>query len=135
MWKYEQSTGNLYQPDDTLLATGYSGGNEGENPEGVNNPSMQNIKRVGPIPVGFYTFGEVVLKSHLGPFAIPLMPDKDNEMFGRSGFYMHGDHDDTHPPQSASEGCIIVPRAVREEVYASLDRILQVTSNIQQELT
>ena len=126
MWSYIQNTGELFRPDGTLIATGYSGGNEGKNPEGINNPDMQNIKKVGPLPQGFYTFGEVVLKSQLGPFVIPLIPDTDNVMFGRSGMYVHGDHDDTHPKQSASEGCIIMPRAVREEMYSSKDRILEV---------
>ena len=124
MWKYEQTTGNLIRPDDTVAYKGYAGGNGGAHPEGVNNHDMQNVKNVGPIPVGYYTRGEVVLKSHLGPFAIPLTPDSDNEMFGRSAFYMHGDK--ASPPQSASDGCIIMPKAIREEFYASRDIILRV---------
>lgn len=126
MWVYEQDTGNLLKHGGELLATGYSGGNGGLHPEGINNHAMQNVKNVGPIPIGFYTFGEVVLKSHLGPFAIPLLPDSDNQMWGRSAFYVHGDHDNTYPPQSASDGCIILARAVREECYNSNDRILRV---------
>jgi Tlde1 domain len=126
MWVYRQITGELIRPDDTVAATGYAGGNGGQNPEGINNHDMQNIKNIGPIPVGYYTRGEVVLKSHLGPFAIPLIPDSDNEMWGRSGFYMHGDRAD--PPRSASDGCIIMPRAIREEFYASKDIILRVTA-------
>ena len=124
MWIYEQITGNLNRPDGSFAHTGYAGGNEGKNPEGINNHDLQNVRKVGPIPVGFYTFGEVVLKSHLGPFAIPLIPDKDNEMFGRSGFYCHGDRSDKI--KSASEGCIIMPRAIRDEMYASSDKILKV---------
>lgn len=124
MFVYEQDTGRLLKQNGELLATGYAGGNGGEHPEGVNNHAMQNVKNVGPIPIGYYTFGEVVLKSHLGPFAIPLLPDRDNQMFGRSAFYMHGDKAD--PPRSASDGCIIMPRAVREECYSSNDRILRV---------
>lgn len=124
MWIYEQDTGRLLKSSGVLVAIGYAGGNGGQNPEGVNNHAMQNVKNVGPLPVGYYTFGEVVLKSHLGPFAIPLLPDSDNQMFGRSAFYMHGDKVD--PPRSASEGCIIMPRAVRDECYTSKDRILRV---------
>ncbi|MFA6213532.1 MAG: tlde1 domain-containing protein [Candidatus Obscuribacterales bacterium] len=124
MWTFKQSTGELIRPDDTIAHQGYAGGNVGQNPEGINNPAMQDKKSIGPIPQGYYTRGEVVLKSHLGPFAIPLIPDSDNQMFGRSGFYMHGDKAD--PPRSASEGCIIMPRAVREEYCASKDVILRV---------
>lgn len=122
MWTYEQYSGNLYYPrDNTLAATGYAGGNEGKNPEGVNNPDMQGIKGVGPLPVGNYTFGEPVEHSKLGPFAIPLIPDSENNMLGRGGFYMHGD---TTPSGNASEGCIIMPRSIREACWLSLDHKL-----------
>jgi len=123
MWVYEQSTGRLYAPDGTHAATGYAGGNEGQNPEGVNDHASQNIKNIGPLPVGFYTFGEVVQQSQLGPFAIPLVPDASNTMFGRGDFYMHGD---TTPSGNASEGCIIMPRSVRDECYGSGDKQLAV---------
>lgn len=124
MWVYEQSSGRLYAPDGTHAATGYAGGNEGKNPEGVNSHDSQNIKGVGPLPVGFYTFGEVVQQSQLGPFAISLLPSDGNSMFGRGGFYCHGDNMQLN--ESASEGCIIMPRAVRDEVYASGDKQLAV---------
>lgn len=122
-WRYEQATGRLYRPDGTHAATGYAGGNCGKNPEGANNPDMQDVKSVGPLPKGVYTKGEVVLQSHLGPFAIPLVPHEDNQMFGRSGFFMHGD---TTPSGNASEGCIIQTRAVRKEFYASEDNEIEV---------
>ena len=126
MWKFIQETGELLDPEGYYTAHGYSGGNGGKSPEGVNNPEMQNVKNVGPIPRGFYTFGEVVLKSHLGPYAIPLIPDKDNEMFGRSSFYVHGDR--VTPPNSASDGCIIMPRDIRIKMYESKDHILEVVA-------
>jgi len=124
MWVYEQSTGRLYAPDGTHTATGYAGGNEGKNPEGVNNHDKQNIKSIGPLPVGFYTFGEVVQQSQLGPFAIPLLPDESNVMSGRGSFYMHGDNMQLN--ESASEGCLIMPRSVRNECYESGDKQLAV---------
>ena len=117
-WTFEQRTGKLYNPSGGYVATGYSGGNCGKDPVGINNPDMQGVKGVGPLPVGTYTRGEVVLQSHLGPFAIPLTPDPSNDMLGRGGFYMHGD---TTPSGKASEGCIIMPRAVRELFYKSTE--------------
>jgi len=126
MWTYHQRTGKLFDAEGRHVSTGYAGGNGGKHPEGVNNPEMQNVKMIGPLPQGFYTFGEVVLKSHLGPFAIPLIPDKENEMYQRSAFYCHGDRKD--PPFSASDGCIIQPRAIREMMYNSKDHILKVIS-------
>lgn len=119
-WTYNQSSGKLYDPDGNLAGTGYAGGNGGNDPIGVNNHAMQNVRNVGPIPVGTYTLGTVVMQSQLGPFAIPLMPDASNEMYGRSGFFCHGDK--ANPPRSASHGCIIMARAVRDKLYASTDR-------------
>lgn len=38
-------------------------------------------------------------------------------MHGRAGFYMHGDK--VAAPGNASEGCIIMPRAVRAQCWAN----------------
>lgn len=122
-WTYGQNTGNLYRPDGTLEAKCYAGGNEGKNPEGINNHDMQDVKKVGPLPVGTYKFGTPIEHSKLGPFAIPLIPDDDNEMFGRGDFFMHGD---TTPSGKASEGCIIAPHATRVKCDASDDDSLEV---------
>jgi hypothetical protein len=120
-WTYVQSTGRLYRPDGTHAATGYAGGGGGARPDAVNNHAMQMIRGIGPIPVGTYTLGDAVMQSQLGQFAIPLLPDIGNVMFGRSAFYMHGDKIEG-PSRSASDGCIIMPRSVRDEVYTSDDR-------------
>jgi hypothetical protein len=115
-WKFVIKTGHVYDPLGNKVWTGYAGGNEGKNPEGVNNPLAVTQSKIGPLPPGFYTMEEPVLQSHLGPFAIPLTPDATNVMFGRRGFYCHGDH--TNPPaRSASEGCIIALRAVRNDMW------------------
>ena len=124
-WIYEQTTGKLFTPTGIYAATGYAGGNCGKNPEGKNNPDMQNVKSIGPLPCGLYRMGEVIQQSHLGPFAIPLFPDPNNEMFGRGSFYVHGD---TNPPGNASEGCIIQARVIREKMYSSDDKQIQVVA-------
>lgn len=123
-WTYRQSTGELSNPDGKVVAKGYAGGNCGKNPEGVNNPLMQAIKAIGPIVCGGFTFGDPVLQSHLGPFAIPLIPDPANDMMGRGDFFMHGDT--LAMNHSASMGCIIMPRAIRNTCAASDDDLLQV---------
>lgn len=129
MWKYEQTTGRLYDPEGNLKATGYAGGNCGKNPEGINNHAMQDCHDIGPLPVGLYTFGKMVHPHpHLGPFALQLIPDDGNDMHGRSGFYMHGD---TPIPGNASKGCIIQPRPVRLECAQSEDRRLQVVAKVE----
>ena len=121
MWTFEQSTGKLYDPQSNHVATGYAGGNCGKNKEGINNPDLQDKPCIGPLPEGLYTLGKVVLESHLGPFAIPLIPDESNEMFGRGDFFCHGDT--ISNPGCASKGCIILNRNTREEIYKSLEPI------------
>lgn len=123
-WTYSQSTGKLTNPLGAVVAVCYSGGNCGKVPQAVNNPSMQGIKSVGPLPRGVYTLGTPVEDSHLGPLAIPLLPDPGNQMFGRGGFYMHGDTPEMN--HSASEGCIIAPHAIRAMCAASTDKRLEV---------
>ena len=127
MSTFEQSTGKLFDASGKFLAKGYAGGNDGKNPEGVNNPNMQDVKSIGPLPQGTYTFGVAVDHSTLGAFAIPLIPDSDNEMFGRGHFYMHGD---TTPSGNASEGCIIMPPAIRHQLYNSDDKTVIVVETV-----
>jgi len=123
MWLYEQKTGLLRSEDNgiSLIAKGYSGFGEGKN-----NPAMQNAEGVGPIPVGNYTIGVPYDSPHTGPFTMSLTPAPANEMYGRSEMKMHGDS--IQHPGSASHGCIIMPRPVRERVWNSGDHQLQVIS-------
>lgn len=118
MWTYEQSTGRLLH-DNERIAIGYSGAEDGKN-----NPALQDQHNVGPIPVGNYSIGAPVDTVTHGPYVLPLTPDAGNEMFGRAGFLMHGDS--VVHPGTASQGCIIMPRMVREQVWNSGDNGLTV---------
>lgn len=122
MWIYEQSKGRLLRGG-IIQGYGYSGAGEGKN-----NPEMQAVHDVGPIPVGLYIIGDPFDSPEHGPFCLPLAPEQDNEMFGRSGFLMHGDSI-AHPGQ-ASKGCIIMPHATRVTVYGSGDKVLQVVASL-----
>ena len=117
MWKFEQSTGRLFSDDGKHAATGYAGGAGGKVPESVNNPAYEQQKGVGPLPKGKYKFGYPGNHPHLGPFAIPLIPYPENEMYNRDSFFCHGDNFQMN--ESASDGCIIMPRQVREEMWNS----------------
>jgi hypothetical protein len=122
MWVYEQVTGDI-RYDGKVIASGYSGHGEGKN-----DPSKQNVRMVGPIPEGYYTIEPPrETKSH-GPYVMPLIPFPQNQMFGRSGFMIHGDS--IKAPGTASEGCIIVGRTVREAIWQSNDRTLKVVSGV-----
>lgn len=121
MWIYEQKTGNLRRDNAIdFVGKGYSGAE----PDGKNNPAMESVPDVGPIPRGEYQVGVPHDTDSHGPFVMSLTPMPQNEMFGRAGFLMHGDS--IEHPGTASKGCIIMPRPVRERVWNSGDHRLQV---------
>jgi hypothetical protein len=124
MWTFENGTGRLLNPSSVLIETGYSGGDKGLHKEGINEPAYQYTKDIGPLPVGWYTLGTAVEGTHLGPIAIPLTPDPDNDMRGRSDFFIHGDH--IGAPGTASDGCIILGHTTRTLLDQSSDKRLQV---------
>lgn len=122
MWVYHQCSGCLEDDKGLIVGVGYSGA-EGS---GKNIPRMQNVRNVGPIPQGIYAIGDPYDSQAHGPFVLPLIPGPTNEMFGRSGFLIHGDS--LEHPGAASEGCIIMSRQIREEIAGGDDRSLKVVA-------
>lgn len=121
MWRYNQTTGELT----LVLGPGYSGHDEGRN-----NPAMQAVRSVGPIPTGLYQIGPGYDTKSMGPLAIPLTPVGHNAL-GRSGFFVHGDNKD----HNASHGCIILSRSAREMITRLRDVMdsLEVVSGMEPE--
>ncbi|CAB4131058.1 Protein of unknown function DUF2778 [uncultured Caudovirales phage] len=116
-WKWHQA-GYLEYPDGKATATGYAGMGEGKN-----NPALEAVANIGPLPRGLYTItGPPCIHPHCGQFTLRLEPDSTNEMHGRAGFLLHGDN----ATGTASQGCIVLPRKVREEIWASGIRRLEV---------
>lgn len=114
MWIYEQATGALAH-DDTLVAMAFSG--EGE---GKNNPDMQHVANVGPIPRGAYLIGAQTDNPKFHQPALHLVPLTGTEVYGRSGFLLHGG--------TESHGCILADPVARQRVVDSHDRLLVVLS-------
>lgn len=114
-WTYNQRTGQLKR-NGTLVGTGYSGTGTGRN-----NPLYEGTRRLGPIPRGQYRIGASRNSARTGPHIMDLTPVGHNAQ-GRTAFEIHGDNS-TH---NASEGCIILPRAVRDRIAASGDTTLEV---------
>jgi hypothetical protein len=125
-WTYSQVSGELQQ-DGKHVAHGYSGAGDGKN-----NPPMENVPNVGPIPRGDWniTGPPADTRTH-GPYVLHLEPKPETETFGRNGFLIHGDSKEH--PGTASQGCIILPRPVREQVWTSGDRDLEVVREIRDE--
>jgi hypothetical protein len=129
---YIQSTGELYETSlDTASASalrtkadlvnaahivgmGYSGHGPGRN-----NPAMEAVHDIGPIPHGLYKIGKPECcapdpPGPHGPYILPLSPN-GHSACGRSGFLMHGDN----VRHDASLGCIIQLFTTREHVGIS----------------
>lgn len=116
-WEYSQQSRTL-KHNGVVVAEGYSGHGAGRN-----NPDMENVANVGPIPRGRYTIGGAHQDANKGPVVIRLTPFGHNAR-GRSGFLIHGDN--AQGNFSASEGCIILNRAARELISNSGDSMLDV---------
>lgn len=113
---YSQSTGNLTCTDSegrqVINHNGYSGRNVSGGVQGRNNPDAQHVENTGPIPRGHYTIGPARNSERTGPAVRDLTPDPANNMEGRAHFEIHGDN----RANDASEGCIIMPREVRDRL-------------------
>lgn len=121
MFNYSQATGILTH-DGAEIGQGYSGHDAGKD-----NPALQDVHNVGPLPQGLWSIGAPEDRTGtLGPFVMPLSPVAGTETFGRSGFFIHGDSS-AHPLE-ASHGCLIFSRGIREQIAASGDNLLQVTA-------
>jgi hypothetical protein len=124
-WKYDQSSGVLTH-DGAHVATGYSGREWGKN-----NPAAQDARGIGPIPAGRWRITERYDSRNVGPAALKLeavdgVADDTHAGTGRSAFRIHGDS--IRSPGTASHGCIILPRAIRDRIWASGDRDLVVVA-------
>lgn len=123
MWIFEQSSGRMLKQGGGLLATGYSGAGAGKN-----NATEETVQNYGPIPEGFYDVQPPIDSPKHGPFALPLLPDAGNHMYGRSAFLIHGDS--IERPGQASEGCIVLPLFARQMIFNGGDHRLQVVKQI-----
>ena len=119
MWTYNQSNGVLSH-DGQQVGTGYSG----HQPH-VNDPTAESIHNEGPLPRGFWTFGEAVEHPKLG-WALPITPNIGTETFGRSGFWCHGDEIEHPGEYLASDGCMIMMLWIRKLINSDQDKELQV---------
>ena len=117
MWTWDQSAGLLTRAGKNWH--GYSGAGRGKN-----NPAMQAAVGTGPIPQGRWTIAERHDSPNTGPCTLMLLPEPGTATFGRSEFRIHGDN--IAHPGTASHGCIVLPRTVRDAIWASGDRALEV---------
>jgi hypothetical protein len=123
VWTYRQKSGELLDATGTVRFVGYAGAE----PNGKNNPALQNVPDIGPLPCGIYSIDPPVQGTELGPWALPLQPNPDTIMYGRAGFYIHDDS--LVHPGAASCGCIVtIGEESREAIWQSGDHSLLVVS-------
>lgn len=96
---------------DCPFASGYAG-----RPRFRNDPSKVDRKSEGPLPPGKYRMRVIPHPRFAGP-AVELTPELGNFLFGRSGFWIHGDN----PEHDASSGCIVVDRNTRLAIASLID--------------
>lgn len=125
MWTWKQSTGELFR-DGAFVVKGYSGKGRG-----MNNPKLEGMQGVGPIPRGRWEMKGIYDSANVGPRTITLwsldgVPDDIDQRTGRGAFRIHGDS--IRAPGTASKGCIILPRITRVKMWASGDRIIEVVA-------
>lgn len=105
---YEQRSGDLWVINGDFqlpLGSGFAGYEAGRN-----NPAMEQVRNVGPLPKGEYAMRLVDHPRFKSP-AIQL-EQKYGETFGRSAFYIHGG--------TTSHGCIVIQRTLRVAIASLL---------------
>lgn len=132
-WAYFQASGQLWYVNKLLgislqAGTGYSGRGQGQ---GLNNPDMQHVRDVGPIPRGIYTIGPqqtntvragTPSEAQLSD-SMRLTPSPLNLMWTRDGFLLHqGDF----TTMGSSTGCIVLPLPILNLIGHSGDTTLRV---------
>ncbi len=118
-WILNSSNGTLSKDGELITDLGWSGHDAGRD-----NPAMEQVHDIGPIPRGEWDIGDSVDSEKLGPVVMPLIPREGTVTYGRGGFFIHG-ASAVHPGES-SHGCVILPRSVRMQIAASEDKTLQV---------
>jgi hypothetical protein len=118
-WTYFQSSGEL-RHNGVLIGVGYAGAGM-TSATGRNNPAMEGIPNQGPIPAGQYHIGNAFNHPQKGPLSMRLTPIGHNAL-GRSGFMIHGNN----VQNNASQGCIILGPAIRQQIAGSGDTQLLV---------
>lgn len=115
---YVQKTGTL-SLDGKEIGRGYSGYGDGKN-----NPALQAVRNVGPIPAGLWKIGEPRVYKGMDD-CFDLTPIGHNAL-GRSDFLIHGDHHKI--PGTSSRGCIVLDHSARKTIAESGVTRLKVVS-------
>jgi len=120
---FNRAEGRWYGPDGAVLGSAWAGNDASPtfNPKkvhGKNNPAMDHLKNIGPLPAGDWIVGPWHTHPTLGPICAYLVPAEGTDAKGRSGFAIHGPDRDPATYGQESRGCIATPRPTRLRVKA-----------------
>jgi len=92
-----------------------------------NNPNDQCVKDLGPLPRGWYDFGQGYTHKKLGPLTFNLDPQSATNMCTplRNVMRIHGDS--AAHPGGASDGCIVCGKKTRDQLQRGGGGTLLVT--------
>ena len=110
----------------TVDAYGYSGRGEGKN-----NPRLQDVRDVGPIPEGFWTMKSVQQTPTQVSIWLEPYPGSPVFNFDRDpmSFLIHGDYKDPKKKGKASKGCPIFDKEYRDKIAEQLGETFIVISS------
>ena len=121
-WVYAIAARTLFDDAGNILAVGcdfrppYSG-----NDQWRDDPTAGGVVGHGPLPPGLYRIGPVYDDPHLGPHVMHLDPE-GWDGGGRTVIRCHGDN--SRGDASASDGCLILPPALRQALSSSAALLL-----------
>ena len=118
MWIYSQTSGKLWNDAGECIGVGYSGFEEGKN-----NPRLQDVVNLGPIPRGLYHITQLYHSKKVGRNSLKLAP-VGHDALKRTNLVMHGDS--VTRPGYASKGCVVQKLTPRLTVWRSSDHLLKV---------
>ena len=114
-WTYSQSTGEMVGPDGETMQ-GYSGYGDG-----LNNPDMQDVENVGPIPRGNWEVTGYRSTLHGKSHNTVVVLNPLNVDTKRLHFLIHGGYGPSNP--TASNGCIVIEGFHNRKQFRVGDRI------------
>ena len=112
-WTYSQSTGEMVGPDGETMQ-GYSGYGDG-----LNNPDMQDVENVGPIPRGEWDISDSYGKMRINLKALNVQGISNRDL---KSFEIHGDNPSLN--YTASQGCIIINGIHNRRLFRQGDRLI-----------
>jgi peptidoglycan hydrolase-like protein with peptidoglycan-binding domain len=122
-WVFAVTQGRVYDPNGTLFnSESYAG-----DPSHFNKIEFENLQSRGPLPRGLYKMVSFHSVYQGKANTIKLLPVNVPNLYGRSGFLIHGSNNPAG--HTGSEGCIIVP-ANRRKIWEDFPnaRFIEVVS-------